>query len=232
MKYIEHLEKNQNMKNVKLVAHYRTDSIPFSTLISACINMNPILVKADLSIYKEVQSMINDLKLKELYPTHIVFLPAPTFAYTRFSELNIQKAKAAMEIQVFSFLEILKAFLPNMEKNSYGKIAVMLSSCTIGEPPKYLSDYVISKYALLGLIKTIASEYGSSGININGISPDMVDTKFLNHIGRKVKEMSAEANPRHKNLNADDLIPTIDYLLSDENEFMNGCNLNLSGRAN
>jgi short-subunit dehydrogenase len=45
-----------------------------------------------------------------------------------------------MEIEVYSLLEIFKAFLPRMAKNKYGKIVVMLTACTKGIPPKYLSD--------------------------------------------------------------------------------------------
>jgi 3-oxoacyl-[acyl-carrier protein] reductase len=105
----------------------------------------------------------------------------------------------------------------------------MLSSCTIGTPPKYLSNYTLVKYSLLGLMKSAAVEYGDKGININGISPGMIETKFLDRIGRKIREIAAEENPKHRNLKPEDLFSAIDYLFSDGSIFENGINLNLSG---
>lgn len=57
----------------------------------------------------------------------------------------------------------------------------------------------------------------------------MIETKFIKNIGRKVKEFTAEKNPRHRNLQVSDVVPAIMFLLSDESQFMNGTNINLSG---
>ncbi len=57
----------------------------------------------------------------------------------------------------------------------------------------------------------------------------MVDTKFVRNVGRKVREMSAESNPRHRNLMPEDLLEAMDFLLSDRAIFLNGVNLNMSG---
>ena len=115
-----------------------------------------------------------------------------------------------------------------MAAENYGKIVFMLSSCTVGMPPNNLSEYTMVKYALLGMMKSIAVEYGDKGININAVSPAMIETKFVKNIGRKMREINAELNPRHRNLNVDDVIPAIMYLLSDESKFVNGINLSLS----
>ena len=76
----------------------------------------------------------------------------------------------------------LKYILPFMKKNKYGKILTILSSVTIGQPPGHMSSYVTSKYALLGLLRSLAAEYSKYKICINSISPGMINTKFLNEI--------------------------------------------------
>lgn len=230
MKYIEYLKENE--QNITVIAHYRTLSESFQKQITTCNNIKIVPLQADLSVQEEVIQLITKINAYHLTPSHILFLPAPRFAYMKIAEYDDKKAKESMQIQVFSFQEILKAFLPNMEKEHFGKIAVMLTAYIYGEPPKYMVDYIVSKYALLGLVKAVASEYGDKGININGISPNMIDTKFVKGIGRKVREIAAESNPRHRNLLPDDVIPAIDYLLSKKSDFMNGCTLNLSGRTN
>jgi 3-oxoacyl-[acyl-carrier protein] reductase len=80
-------------------------------------------------------------------------------------------------------------------------------------------------------MKSVASDYGDQGININGVSPGMINTRFLDGVGRKIKEFTAASNPKHRNLEVEDVVPTICLLLSDNMEFINGSNINLSGHS-
>jgi 3-oxoacyl-[acyl-carrier protein] reductase len=189
-------------------------------------------MKADLSSLDDTNRLVASIIEKGLEPTHIVHLAANNMRYARFAEWNAESVNKDMTIQVYSFAEVLKAFLPLMAKKNYGKIIVMLTSCTQGIPPKNLSGYVTVKYALLGLVKSIATDFGDQGVNINAISPGMIETKFIRNVGRKIKEFTAEKNPQHRNLNVDDVIPAMLFLLSDDCLFMNGTNLNLSGSTN
>ena len=83
-----------------------------------------------------------------------------------------------IDIALRSLVIILNSFISDMTKAKFGKIVVMLTSCTTNIPPKYLASYVTSKYALLGLVKSLANEYADKGIRINGVSPSMIFTKY------------------------------------------------------
>ena len=214
-----------------VIAHYYRNQ----TIIQEIKKLNPDgdirEIKADLSDMTAVKEMIDVIDSWQLSPTHIVNLCANTFQHTRMSQWQYNVVDRDMKIQVFAFAEVMKKYLPVMAKNNYGKIVVMLTAYTIGTPPKNMAGYCTVKYALLGLMKSIASDYGDQGININGVSPGMINTKFIDGIGRKIKEFTAESNPRHRNLEVEDVVPTIKMLLSDSTEFMNGTNINLSGRT-
>ena len=134
-----------------------------------------------------------------------------------------------LEIQVHSFAEFMRAFLPIMSKQKYGKIVAMLSSVTKGVPPKYLSSYVITKYALMGLINSLVSEYKEKGININAISPTMVETSFLENIDERIIEMTASNSGMKRNVKVEEVANAIKYLMSDEAEYINGLNLPMTG---
>ena len=220
------IEKEKN-GDYTIIAHYHTLSDNLDN-ITAGRKVNIVKYKADMSDLEEVRNMIEWIKDENLIPNHIVNFCASPFCYTRLSEWDSDQVNKDMTVQVYSLAEILSAFLPEMTKNCYGKIVTLLSACTIGIPPKHMSGYVTVKYALLGLVKSVANEYGDQGININGVSPGMIETKFLKNVGRKIKEMSAESNPRHRNLHVTDVTPTILMLLSDETDFINGTNINLS----
>ncbi len=108
----------------------------------------------------------------------------------------------------------------------------MLSSYVIGVPPKSLSHYTVSKYAMLGLMKSLASEYADKNIQINSVSPSMIETKFLNNINEKLVEISAYNNPLKRNANIDDVVPVIKMLLSKESDYINGVNIPITGGSN
>ena len=112
-----------------------------------------------------------------------------------------------------------------MAKNKYGKVVVMLTSYTTNIPPKYLASYVTSKYALLGLIKALANEYADKGIRINGISPTMMDTKFLQSIPELIVKQNAMNSPTGKNLSVEEVTPMFEFLLSDKSAAITGQNI-------
>ena len=104
----------------------------------------------------------------------------------------------------------------------------MLTSCTINIPPKYLASYVTSKYSLLGLIKALSNEYADKGIRINGISPTMIETKFLSNVPELLVKQNAMNSPTGRNLAVDDVIPLFEFLLSNQSNSITGQNIAIS----
>lgn len=116
-----------------------------------------------------------------------------------------------------------------MSKSKYGRIIFLLSSNTIGKPAKYQSSYVTVKYALLGLMKALAAEYADKGITVNGVSPDMMETKFLSGIPDLIVEQNRENGPMGRNVYVEEILPMIQYMLSEEGASMTGQNIEISG---
>jgi len=216
-------------EEITLIAHYNSSNENLVEIDNEFTNLTMHMLQADLSDLEQTNQMIEKVASLGLTPTHIASFSASAYRFTRLSQADVQRMDKDMTIQVYSLINVLKAFVPEMAKQNYGKIVLMLSSATKGVPPKNTIEYTTVKYALLGAMKSIAADYGDQGININAVSPAMIETKFVKSIGRKIKEFSAEASPRHRNLNVEDVIPTVKLLLSDQSEFMNGTNINLSG---
>lgn len=168
---------------------------------------------------------VENIKQMDKVPTHIVHLPAGKYENIKFSKLTWDKFENDLNIAFRSLVIILNKFLPIMAKNEFGKIVVMLTSCTTNIPPKYVSSYVSSKYALLGLVKALANEYADKGIRINGISPTMIETKFLQNIPELIVQQNAMNSPTGKNLSVEDVIPMFQFLLSDKSNSITGQNI-------
>ena len=87
----------------------------------------------------------------------------------------------------------------------------------------------MTKYALLGLMKSLSVEYADKGIMVNGVSPDMIETKFLKDIPDLVIRQNAERSPLKRNLTIEDVVPTFDFLLSDAADTITGQNIGITG---
>ena len=207
-----------------ILAHYNSNVSTLSQLKEE-LGDKIMPVQADFGDRDSAISMVQQVLDSQKFPDHIVHLSASQTKNKPFLMWNGQDFDHDFTIGVTSVIEILKAFIPNMVSNNYGKIVFMLSSFVAGVSPKYQSPYIVSKFALLGLMKNLAAEFSSKGIRVNGISPDMIDTKFNNRIARKIKEINAENSPIGRNLNVDDVIPTITFLLSDGADTISGINL-------
>ena len=83
-----------------------------------------------------------------------------------------------------------KAVLPNMIENQSGTIVINSSlNALFGNPG--MAIYDMSKAGTLGLMRSLAVEYGGQGIRVNAVCPGATITDF--HINRMAKEgVSAE----------------------------------------
>ncbi|MBR5116544.1 MAG: SDR family oxidoreductase, partial [Lachnospiraceae bacterium] len=133
-------------------------------------NLPLSLLRADLTDPAAIDRMIEGLREEQTVPDDIVYLPAGPFSYCQFKKLRLARFQEGMAMTVYPAAQILQAFLPEMARRGSGHVVVMLSSVTIGTPPLYLADYTTSKYALLGLVRSLAAEYEDKGLRISGIS--------------------------------------------------------------
>lgn len=219
----------ENDEKATVIAHYATHAEQLLALQKETRALEPVLLQADFSQKQDIEAFIEKVQTYCECPDYIVHLPASRFNYNRIKQFAWESFSREMEIQVRSLGEIGKVFLPKMGKRGKGKVVVMLTAYTIGMPPKFMSQYVVAKYALLGLMKSMAVEFADKGININGISPNMMETKFLEKIESRIIEMTGEASLLKRNAAVEEVVPAIHFLLSEGSDYMNGVNLNLTG---
>lgn len=89
-----------------------------------------------------------------------------------------------MKVSLGSACSTLTGIMGRMVKEKReGRVVFVLSSCcTQSIPPEFMSPYVTFKCALLGLMRTLATEYDSKSITINGVAHGIMETTFLEKI--------------------------------------------------
>ncbi|HEY6769174.1 MAG TPA: SDR family oxidoreductase [Candidatus Sulfotelmatobacter sp.] len=185
-------------------------------------------LRADLSQSAQVTAMAEDIAARFGTPTKIVHLPALRLIYDRLTKFNWERFQQDLAIQVQSAIILLQRFAPKMSKLPRAKVVFVSSSVTLGMPPKFMSMYTVAKYAQLGLMRSAAAEYAGTGLNINAISPGMIETRFVSDIAEVAVQMSAAANPKGRNATPDDILGAIEFLLSPASDYMTGIDIPLT----
>lgn len=202
-----------------ILAHYHSNEIKKEEGIYP--------LKADLGNESEIINMINYIKKNELIPNKIIHIASDRLKLKHYKKMNWDEFQLSLNIQIKSFMMITKDFLPYMSKSDNSKVITILSSVVLSKPPSNMASYVTTKYALLGLTKALASEYPK--VAINSISPSMIETDFLSDIPEIIIEMEAKSNPHKRNARVNDIIKSIKFLLDNDNSFMSGVNLPVTG---
>ena len=97
---------------------------------------------------------------------------------TRLAALSDEEWRAALEVNLTAPFLLIKAVLPAMKAQRYGRIVNISSSAgrmvsTLGG-----AHYTASKAGLLGLTRAAAKELGPFGITVNAVCPGMIDTEL------------------------------------------------------
>ena len=211
-----------------IIAHYNSSNGKLLEL-SENINNELVTLKADLSKEEEINKLISSIEKNYGTPNKIIHLAATRVENIRFKDIKWEDFEKDINITLKSAVLILNRFLPKLSKEKRGKVVLMLSSYVLGVPPKALSHYITIKYAMLGLVKSLASEYSDKNIQINAVSPSMIETKFLDNINEKLVELSAYNHPLKRNAQVNEVTPIIKMLISNESDYINGVNIPITG---
>ena len=189
-----------------------------------------VSVGCDLHDDAQLDALVSEIDARGV-PHSIVFLSAPPAESERFHKKGWAPFASHLDVQLRAPVRLLQALIPKMAKQKRGQVVFVSSSYTLGVPPVGLSDYVCVKYAINGLVKSLAAEYGRKGLRFNAVSPSMVETSYLDAVPRISVEMAAEANPLKRNATVDDVAPMIHFLLSPEAAYINGANVPITAAS-
>lgn len=142
--------------------------------------------------------------------------------------LDFNNIKETMQVNTFSFYEILKKIIPYQKNNGGYILAISSLYGQISRAGR--AAYTMSKHALIGLIKTASIELGQYNIKVNAISPGFVDTSLTrkNNDDEKIKIMQ-ENIPLNRLANPIDIANAAYFLCSEKNTYITGQDITVDG---
>lgn len=134
-----------------------------------------------------------------------------------------------MDINFFSFVELVKHFSKKGRMNECGSIVVMSSISSI-HGYKAKTEYCVSKAALDASVRCLASELASKQIRVNSIMPGEVNTPM----GKKAREITKDAGAEINNqplgiTEPYEVANIIAFLLSDATKTITGSSILIDG---
>ena len=149
---------------------------------------------------------------------------------TRFAELSTEEWREALEVNMTAPFLLMKAVLPAMKEQHYGRIVNISSVAgrmvsTLGGP-----HYTASKAGMLGLTRAAASELGKFGITVNAVCPGMIDTELTReHATPEAMAAYAAGYPVPRLGTAIEVADLICFAASESAGYITGASLDING---
>ena len=149
---------------------------------------------------------------------------------TRFGDLSADEWREALEVNMTAPFLLIKAVLPAMKAQRYGRIINISSSAgrmvsTLGG-----AHYTASKTGLLGLTRAAAKELGAFGITVNAVCPGMIDTELTReHASPELLERIAASYPVPRLGTAREVADLICFAASEAAGYITGASFDING---
>ncbi|WP_099038725.1 SDR family NAD(P)-dependent oxidoreductase [Mycobacterium neglectum] len=168
----------------------------------------------------------------ELGPVHILVTSAGVVDFAPFTDITVGAWQRLIDVNLTGTFHCCQVAVPDMLKAGWGRI-VMISSSSAQRGSPGMAHYAASKGALLSLTRSLAREYGLSGITVNNIPPSAIETP-MQHAGQVAghlpsnEQMAASVPVGHLGT-GDDIAAAVGFLCSDEAGFITGQTLGVNG---
>jgi NAD(P)-dependent dehydrogenase (short-subunit alcohol dehydrogenase family) len=132
---------------------------------------------ADVTDRAQVETAISAVR-DELGPILVLVNAAGVEGFKKFLNMSFQEWSKVIDVNLNGVFHTIQAVLPDMVEAGWGRIVNISSSSTHSGQP-FMAHYVAAKSAVNGLTKSLALEYGPSGLTVNAVQPGFVDTPML-----------------------------------------------------
>ena len=191
--------------------------------------------KVDVTDRAQIDSALIAVR-KELGPITILVNGAGLELYKRFGNIAFDNWQRVIDVNLNGVFHCVQAVLPDMVDAGWGRIVnISSSSAHSGQP--FMSAYVSAKSAVNGLTKSLALEYGPSGITVNAVPPGFIDTPMLRRseekglLGGSIDQHISKTPVRRVG-QPEDIAAACSFLISEEAGYITGQILGVNGGRN
>lgn len=192
----------------------------------------PLLLKGNVSKEEDVERMCGEIAEK-WGRLDFLISNAASGVLKPSKELTHHHWQWTLDINAFALLALARHTIPLMQGKDgkgTGRIVAVSSLGSIRAFHNYAAVGA-SKGALESLVRHLAIEYASQGINVNAVSASVVDTEALKHFPNRENMLAESLNwmPAKKLVEPDDVANAIAILCTEYTNMVHGHTLIVDG---
>ncbi len=186
---------------------------------------------------RDVRALVLDLSMKEAVDAFAKaaeetgyhgFVHNAGQSYDALSMMIDQtKAEAAMQVNFWSFIRIVKSLSRGMIRARSGRI-VAIGSVTALQANQGNAAYAASKAALLGYCRTLAIETAKRGITVNYVAPGFIATDMMAAYEAYREKMESQI-PAGRFAKPEDVAAVVGFLASEGAAYVTGATIPVDG---
>lgn len=186
---------------------------------------------ADLTRAEDINRLLAKTR-EELGPVSILVNNSGGPPAGRFDALDDDAWQGAFDLNLMSAVRLIREALPHMRERGYGRI-VNLTSSSIQQPIDGLLLSNVFRVGVLGLSKSLATEFASEGILVNTLGPGRIHTDRVDFLDQSraeregttreaVREKSEAAIPLGRYGKPEEFARAVAFLASPSNTYITG----------
>src|SRR5215472_393075 len=145
-----------------------------------------------------------------------------------FTELTAQDWEAVRGVVLDGALYCTRAVIGSMVQHRYGRILFFTGEgAFVGGSGRALVS--AAKMGLVGLARSLASEFAAQNIRVNVVSPGSIDTTRANPEWYQGRVPNAAGIPLGRQGTVDEIAATCLFLVSDDSGFITGQTIHVNG---
>lgn len=185
------------------------------------------LFKANITEEMEVQNLISSVN-ESFGKIDIVINNAGVSISEISWKSNLSNWDKSVAINLTGPFLVSKHVVPLMRRAEWGRI-IFISSVVAQTGFFGTTAYAASKAGLLGLTKSLAKELAPKGITVNTIALGYFNKGMINDVPELMKDVIIDSIPKKRLGDATEIMETINYILSENSDYLTGQTINLNG---
>ena len=192
------------------------------------MGVKAMAILADVSNKEQVDSMVS-MAMAEFGKIDILVNNAAIRPHKPFLEVTLEDWEYVRGVVLDGAFYTTSAIMPSMVKNEYGRIIFFTGDGAFQGPPER-AHVSAAKMGLVGMCRSLASEFAPKNIRVNVVSPGSIDTS------REHPEWYPDARPpdashipMQRQGKVDEIASTVMFLISDEGGFITGQSIHANG---
>jgi NAD(P)-dependent dehydrogenase (short-subunit alcohol dehydrogenase family) len=192
------------------------------------MGVKAMAILADVSSKEQVDSMVS-MAMAEFGKIDILVNNAAIRPHKPFLEVTLEDWEYVRGVVLDGAFYMTSAIMPSMVKNEYGRI-IFFTGDGAFQGPAERAHVSAAKMGLVGMCRSLATEFAPKNIRVNVVSPGSIDTS------REHPEWYPDARPpdashipMQRQGKVDEIASTVMFLISDEGGFITGQSIHANG---